>query len=98
MMEPTRAMQVLCVSASVSYRGNLTPDALLAFLRSGTVTDDCTTQLDYAIEEVPPGLWRKALRDFGEAEQAQMRRMVSGYAEARRLYLSVEMADWLLRG
>lgn len=97
-MEPSKAMQALCRSASVSYRGNLTPEALLAFLRSGAVTDDSTTQLDYAIEEVPPGLWRKALRDFCEAEQAQMRRMVSGYAEARRLFLSVEMADWLMRG
>ena len=91
-------MQALCVSASVSYRGNLTPAALLAFLRSGVVADDCRTQLDYAIEEVPPGMWRKALRGFADGEQAHMRRMISCYAEAQRLHLSVDMADWLMRG
>ncbi|MDN7820890.1 hypothetical protein [Burkholderia vietnamiensis] len=89
------AVQALCISASVSYRGNLTPDVLVAFLRTGMVADDCRTQLDYAIEEVPPGLWRKALREFGDEEQAQMRRMVHRYAEARRLNLTNEMVAWL---
>jgi len=27
-----------------------------------------------------------------------MRRMISCYAEAQRLHLSVDMADWLMRG
>lgn len=88
-------MQALCVSASVSYRGNLTPAALLAFLRSGVVADDCRTQLDYAIEEVPPGLWGKALRDFDQAEQSAMKRAIEGYAAARRLLLSPDMRAWL---
>lgn len=91
-MEP---MQALCVSASVSYRGNLTPEALLAFLRSGVVADDCRTQLDYAIEEVPPGMWGKALRAFDAAEQSAMKRTIGGYAAARRLFLSPDMRAWL---
>ncbi|QTO47446.1 hypothetical protein [Burkholderia latens] len=91
----SKAIEALCQSAATSYRGNLTPDALLAFLRRGVVADDCRTQLEYAIEEVPTGMWRKALRDFGDEEQAQMRRMVHRYAEARRLKLTTEMVAWL---
>lgn len=95
MIEHDNAMRALCVSASVSYRGNLTPQALLTFLRTGEVAEDCRTQLEYAIEEVPPGLWAKALRGLSEEEQSQMRRLVSRYAQGRRLRLSVGMAEWL---
>ena len=95
MSEHNNAMRALCGSAAVSYRGSLTPDVLVAFLRTGVVADNCCTQLDYAIEEVPPGLWRKALCDFDDVEQAAMRRMVDRYAEARRLHLTTEMAVWL---
>ena len=95
MMEPNIAIQALCRSAATSYRGKLTPDALLAFLRTGVVADDCHTQLEYAIEEVPAGLWRKALGEFSHEEQAQMRVVIAAYAKIRRLYLVPEMVGWL---
>lgn len=94
-MEATLALQALCQSAATSYRGNLTPDALLVFLRTGEVADGNQTQLEYAIEEVPAGLWRKALRPFDAAERAWMRRMIACYASTQKLHLSIDMAAWL---
>ena len=90
-----KAMEALCRSAATSYSGNLTPEVLVAFLRSGVVPDDCRVQLGYAIEELPPGLWGKALRGFEEAEKLAMKQTISAYAERQRLYLSTEMSEWL---
>ena len=93
--QPSKGMQALCQTAATSYRGNLTPEALIVFLRSGVVTDDCRTLLEYAIEEVPPGLWDNALREFEEAEKLAMKRTISAYVSARHLYITEDMSDWL---
>jgi hypothetical protein len=93
--EPGSAMEALCRSASTSYSGNLTPEALMAFLRSGVVADDCSTQLNYAIEEIPAGLWHKAVRDLHEQDQQTVRRTIATYAQVQRLHLSADMTSWL---
>jgi hypothetical protein len=88
-------MEALCQSAATSYSGSLTPAALMVFLRTGVVTHDCSTQLNYAIEELPAALWRKAIQDLHEHDEETVRRTIASYAQAQRLYLNAEMSEWL---
>ncbi|WP_176316977.1 hypothetical protein [Burkholderia vietnamiensis] len=94
-MEANNAMQALCRSAATSYRGSLTPEALLAFMTTGVVDAAAGVLLRYAIEELPAQLWAKALAGYDSNLRATMKQRIEQYAVTHRLHLTSEMLTWL---